>query len=208
VQRPLQIGITGGIGSGKSTVCKIFNVLGVPSYDADSRAKAVMTTDGILMAAIEKEFGKLSFKPDGALDREYLSQVVFADEAKLNKLNALVHPRVAIDYEKWLATQSNKPYVLKEAALLFEAGSYTTLDKIIVVRAPQALKIKRILMRDKNRSEEQVKNIMNKQLPDKEKVKRADFVVENDEHHSLIDQVVKLHHRFLAATGNIHLDNQ
>jgi dephospho-CoA kinase len=201
VQRPLQIGITGGIGSGKSTVCKIFNVLGVPSYDADSRAKAVMTTDGILMAAIEKEFGKLSFKPNGALDREYLSQQVFADAAKLDKLNALVHPRVALDYEKWLTAQSDKPYVLKEAALLFEAGSYKLLDKIIVVSTPLLLRIKRVLARDANRSEEEVKNIMNKQLSEEEKVRRADFVVENDEHHSLIDQVMKLHHQFLAEAG-------
>jgi dephospho-CoA kinase len=198
VTQTLQIGITGGIGSGKSTVCKIFNVLGVSSYDADSRAKAVMTTDGILMAAIEKEFGKLSFKPDGALDREYLSQVVFADDAKLTRLNALVHPRVVLDYEKWLVTQSHKPYVLKEAALLFESGSYKVLDKIIVVNTPLVLRTKRVLARDTNRSEEQVKNIMKKQLPEEEKLKRANFIVQNDEHHSLIDQVVKLHDILLA----------
>ncbi len=199
MQRPLQIGITGGIGSGKSTVCKIFNVLGVPSYDADSRAKAVMTTDGILMTAIEKEFGKLSFKPDGALNREYLSKEVFADEAKLKKLNALVHPRVALDYENWLTTHTDKPYVIKEAALLFETGSYKMLDKVMVVNTPLALRTKRVLARDINRSEEQVKNIMNRQLSDEEKVKRADFIVENDEHHSLIDQVLKLHRQFLAG---------
>jgi dephospho-CoA kinase len=102
LKTPLQIGITGGIGSGKSLVCRIFNTLGVPVYDADSRAKSVMTTDGILVLHIKKEFGVLSYKEDGSVDREYLAKAVFNDVEKLNLLNSLVHPMVAVDFEQWV----------------------------------------------------------------------------------------------------------
>src|SRR5690606_14754484 len=100
---PMQVGITGGIGAGKSLVTRIFKTLGVPVYDSDSRAKYVMTTDGILISNIKKEFGELSFHPDGSLNRSYLSELVFRDEERLRKLNELVHPRVANDYEEWVA---------------------------------------------------------------------------------------------------------
>src|SRR5687767_11177847 len=116
--KPLQIGITGGIGSGKSLVCKIFQHLGVPVYDADSHAKELMTTDGILISQIKKEFGDLSYHDDGSLNRVYLANHVFRDEKKLSLLNSLVHPRVAVDYSTWVKAHHTYAYVLKEAALL------------------------------------------------------------------------------------------
>jgi dephospho-CoA kinase len=199
VKTPLQIGITGGIGSGKSLVCKIFALLGVPVYDADSHAKELMTTDGILISQIKKEFGDLSYKPDGSLNRAYLGDHVFLNEEKLVKLNDLVHPQVALDYEKWRSGHLNKPYVLKEAALLFETGSYRMLDKIIVVSAPENLRLKRVLNRDVHRTVEQFKGIVEKQMPEDEKLKHADYIIVNDDTALVIPQVLKLHDQFEAG---------
>jgi len=197
---PLQIGITGGIGSGKSLVCRIFHILGVPVYDADSRAKDLMTTDGILVTAIKKEFGELSYSNDGALDRKYLSDRVFSRKEELAKLNALVHPRVGVNYKQWSQAQQF-PYVLKEAALLFESNSYKSLDKIIVVSAPMDIRMNRVLGRDKHRSAEQIRNIMQNQMPEDDKLARADFVIINDETHLVIPQILDLHRRFLMLAS-------
>jgi dephospho-CoA kinase len=199
LKTPLQIGITGGIGSGKSTVCRVFSTLGVPIYDADSRAKSLMTTDGILMSQIEKEFGTLSFRSDGSLDREYLSRTVFQDPEKLEKLNKLIHPRVAVDYEWWVGKQKSD-YVLKEAALLYEAKSYQSLDKIIVVHAPTEIRIKRVLQRDPQRTRQQVEDIIRNQMPDDEKLALADFKIMNDENSLVIPQVLDLHEKFKSMT--------
>jgi len=197
VSTPLQIGITGGIGSGKSLICKIFHCLGIPVYDADSHAKELMTTDGILLSKIKKEFGELSFNTDGSLNRNYLSSAVFNDVEKLKKLNSLVHPRVGEDYSRWVEQKRTYPYVLKEAALLFEASSNQFLDKVIVVYAPVTLRIQRVLKRDPHRTEDQVRAIVENQLPEEEKMKRADFILVNDEKVLLIPQVLELHARFL-----------
>lgn len=192
----MQIGITGGIGSGKSLVCRIFGILGAPVYDADSRAKDLMTTDGILISRIKKEFGELSYQQDGSLNREYLGEKVFNDVERLKVLNSLVHPRVAEDYDQWVRHHQHDPYVIKEAALLFEAGSYKALDKVIVVHAPSSVRIKRVLSRDRHRTEAQVREIMQNQLPDEEKLKRADFIIRNDESQPVIPQVLDLHRQF------------
>lgn len=192
----LQIGITGGIGSGKSLICKIFSQLGVPVYDADSHAKALMTTDGILVSQIKKEFGDLSYHPDGSLNREWLATHVFSNEVELQKLNGLVHPRVAVDYSNWVEMQADTPYVLKEAALLYESGSYRLLDKIIVVSAPEELRQARVLKRDPHRTVEQFREIVEKQLPEDEKVSRADYIITNDDVTPVVPQVLKLHEEF------------
>jgi len=193
----LQIGITGGIGSGKSTVCRIFSALGVPVYDADSRAKSLMTTDGILISQIKKEFGVLAYRTDGEVDREFLAQAVFQDKKKLELLNNLIHPRVAQDYERWVSEQKSE-YVLKEAALLFEAKSYLALDKIIVVHAPEELRIKRVMQRDPHRTRQQVKDIMKNQLQDEEKLKLGDYTIVNDESRLVTPQVIELHKLFIS----------
>jgi dephospho-CoA kinase len=193
---PLQIGITGGIGSGKSLVCKVFQVLGVPTYDADSRAKNLMTTDGILVNQIKKEFGSLSYNSEGALDRKFLSASVFSKADRLAMLNSLVHPRVAEDFKRWVEEHADHVYVLKEAALLFESGSYLTLDKVILVTAPEPMRIKRVLARDKHRTEADIKNIIRNQLPEEEKEMKADCIIRNDEHELILPQVLELHEWF------------
>ena len=199
MKKPLQVGITGGIGSGKSLICRIFSCLGIAVYDADSRAKEVMTTDGILVSQIQKEFGRLSYHEDGTLNRMYLNDVVFKDRTKLNVLNQLVHPRVGEDYKRWLEDQRQCDYVLKEAALLFEAGSYKALDKIIVVTAPADIRLKRVLARDSHRKEEQVRDIMANQLNEEDKIRRADYVIVNDDTKLVIPQVLELHKLFLRG---------
>lgn len=194
---PLQIGITGGIGSGKSLVCKVFHSIGAPVYDADSRAKNLMTTDGILIEQIRKEFGNLAYHSDGALNRKHIGEAAFRDPARLEKLNALVHPRVAADYSRWVSEQSYA-YVLKEAALLFESGTYRGLDKVIVVTAPENIRIARVLKRDSGRTEEMIRNIMKNQMQEEEKVRKADYLIINDETKLVIPQVVELHQRFIS----------
>jgi dephospho-CoA kinase len=193
---PLQIGITGGIGSGKSLVCKIFRVLGVPTYDADSRAKNLMTTDGILVDQIKKEFGSLSYNSEGALNREFLSSSIFSQPDKLEKLNSFVHPRVAVDFKQWTESKAGCKYVLKEAALLFESGSYLALDKIILVTAPETMRIKRVLVRDKHRTQVDVESIIRNQLQEEEKKMKADYIIRNDEQELILPQVLELHERF------------
>ncbi len=177
-------------------MCKIFAQLGVPVYDADNHAKALMTTDGILVSLIKKEFGDLSYYPDGSLNRTYLGDHVFFSEVNLKKINNLVHPRVSLDYGKWLILHRDKPYVLKEAALLFETGSYRMLDKIIVVSAPESLRLKRVLSRDGHRTVEHFKGIVEKQMPEDEKLKLADYNIVNDETKLVIPQVLFLQAQF------------
>ena len=196
----MQVGITGGIGAGKSLVTRIFKTLGVPVYDSDSRAKYVMTTDGILISNIKKEFGELSFHPDGSLNRSYLSELVFRDEERLRKLNELVHPRVANDYEEWVAEHTQYEYLIKEAALLFESGSYKELDHVILVVAPELLRIDRVVRRDKGRTPDQVRKIMEQQMSDEEKMNIADSIIWTDESRLVIPQVLELHKRFSPQT--------
>jgi len=175
-QKPYRVGITGGIGSGKSTVAKIFSILGIPIYYADDRAKWLMSHDSELKKAIIEKFGEESYSESGELNRSYLASHVFADENKVKTINSLVHPVVKKDFEAWAAAQ-NSPYVLKEAALLFETGSYQELEKVINVSSPLKIRVNRILMRDTHRDENQINDIINKQLPDEEKNSKADFII-------------------------------
>jgi dephospho-CoA kinase len=198
VKKPLQIGITGGIGSGKSLICRIFLSLGTPIYDADSHAKNLMTTDGILVDQIKKEFGTLSYDEKGSLNRKYLSEAVFNDEEKLRKLNSLVHPRVAVDYDRWLAGIKGKTYVIKEAALLFESGSSKSLDKIILVTAPEEMRVTRVMKRDPHRTRAEVQKIIGNQMTEEEKLKRADIVIRNNETELVVPQVLKLHEQWVG----------
>ena len=193
---PLLVGLTGGIGSGKSTVAKIFSILGIPVYYADDRAKWLMAFDEELKKQILTHFGPESYSKDGSLNRGYLAETVFSDEEKVKTINSLVHPAVKKDFEKWVG-QQNSPYVLKEAALLFETGSYKDLDKTINVSAPLKIRVARVLMRDLHRTEMQVNDIIDKQIPDEEKNKRADYVIKNAENKLLIPQVMQIHGELL-----------
>ena len=191
----LQVGITGGIGSGKSTVCKIFQSLGIPIYDADTQAKKLMQENAQLVDAIKSEFGNDSYLASGAINRDYLAKVAFADSEKIKKLNTLVHPVVADDYAKWVSDQT-ADYVVKEAALLIESGSYLQLDKLIVVTAPTQLRIDRIKSRDSFRSEQEIEAIITNQLSDEERESKANFIIKNDESELLIEQVLGLDRQF------------
>jgi len=198
MKRPLQIGITGGIGSGKSLVCRIFHCLGVPVYDADNKAKDLMVTDRVLVGQIQKEFGPQAYFPGGQINRKYLAKKVFGNPEQLEKLNRMVHPRVLKDYTRWVAGLQDKPYVIHEAALIFEAGSSHDLNAVIMVSAPEVLRVKRVVQRDAHRTGKDIKNIINNQMPEEEKLRRADFVIVNDESRLVIPQVLKLHERFTA----------
>jgi dephospho-CoA kinase len=198
MNKPLQVGVTGGIGSGKSLVCKVFSALGVPVYDADSRAKAIMTTDGILVSQIKAEFGDLAYNTDGSLNRSYLSEQIFQYPHLRERLNALVHPRVAIDTEQWVNQQAGYRYVIREAALMYESGSYKKLNASILVAAPETLRMKRVRQRDPQRTEDAIRKIMEAQMPEEEMRKRADFIIENDEMQLVIPQIIQLHQHFIA----------
>lgn len=201
----LKVGITGGIGSGKSTACRIFALLGVPIYEADARARWLQIHDQLLRQQIIEHFGVESYLPDGSLNRSYLAQTVFNCPEKLQLLNSLVHPRVREDTAAWIEAQkmAGKSYVLKEAALLIESGSYKQLDRLIVVTAPEDLRISRVLQRDPYRTVEEVKAIISRQLPEKEKIKLADFVIYNDGKQMLIPQVLTIHRQLLAQAQKL-----
>jgi len=159
----------------------------------------LMTSDSILIDQIKKEFGRSSYQEDGSLNREYLSKEVFNNPIKLEKLNRMVHPRVGADSEKWIERNKVHPYVVKEAALLFESGAYKLLDRIIVVAAPERMRIQRVLARDKSKRREEVLEIIRSQMPEEEKISRADFIIRNDETELILPQVLKLHERFIAS---------
>ncbi len=197
----LRIGLTGGIGSGKSTVAGIFSVLGIPVFDADSESKKIMESDPGLVKAIKKAFGEKAYQ-DGHLDKKYLSSLVFNDFIELEKLNALVHPYAIAAAEKW-ASEKQTGYVVKEAALFFEAGSTASIDYMVGVFAPKHLRIKRTMDRDKI-SREDVLARMQKQIQEEIKMRLCDFVIINDEQQLIIPQVLKLHEQFLQEAKELN----
>ncbi len=188
------IGITGGIGSGKSTVCGIFAELGIPIYYADERAKAVMNEDAELKAAIISAFGPDAYS-DGRLDRAFLAAQVFSSSERLGQLNALVHPAVAKDFMKWVADHAHHPYLIKEAAILFESGAYKAVQETVLVAAPEAVRVARVVLRD-GVTEAEVRQRMAHQWPEERKAAMADHIVVNDGRSLLIPQVLKLHQKF------------
>ncbi|MFM9021149.1 MAG: dephospho-CoA kinase [Sediminibacterium sp.] len=190
----LSVGLTGGIGSGKSTVAGIFEVLGIPVLYADSVAKNIMHTDPQIRAELQKLFGDSIFV-NNQLDRKKLASIVFNDPFQLELLNALVHP-AAIDYaKKWVSMQTT-PYCVKEAALFFESGSAEGIDLMVGVSTPQALRIQRVMKRD-GISREEVLNKMQSQLDEIMKMKLCDRIIINDERQLLIPQVLTLHQDLL-----------
>jgi dephospho-CoA kinase len=198
-----KVGITGGIGSGKTTACKVFEVLGIPVFYADTVAKEIMCKDVLLVAGIKSAFGAASYFEDGKLNNKHIAGIVFNNEEALAQLNALVHPAVFRAFDTWeLTIPASTPYTLKEAALLFESGSYKMCDTNILVTAPYDIKMKRVMLRD-NVTEEQVKARMDKQLSDDEKSKMANHFIINDEQQSIIEQVLALHQEFLKSAEEL-----
>ena len=199
----LRIGLTGGIGSGKTTVAQIFGVLGIPVYSSDDAAKRLMNEDEDLKKKIIESFGKESYQ-NGELNRKYVANEAFSDPEKIKLLNSMVHPATIKDASAWMEKQ-NAPYVIKEAALIFESGSDEFLDYVIGVKSPLNLRIERTMKRN-NVTAEEVASRMKLQMDEVEKMNRCDFIIVNDEKEMLIPQVLSLHQKFLelTSTDNIH----
>ncbi|GHE50420.1 dephospho-CoA kinase [Roseivirga thermotolerans] len=198
MNKPRLIGITGGIGSGKSTVTKMFQLLGVPVYYADDRGKQLMIESDTLRQGIAEAFGAESYLPNGELNRSYLASRVFSNPQELAILNSLVHPAVAQDFDQWAAGYQSVPYVLKEAALLFETESYKQLDQTICVMAPRAVRLERVLLRDEQRNRQQVEDIMERQVGDAQRKKLADYLIDNSGNALVIPQVLQIHKSLLG----------
>lgn len=190
------IGITGGIGSGKSLVCKVFSILGIPIYDADSRAKLLMNNDLEIKGLIQKLLGEQSYTSSGEYNRAWVASQVFNNPDLLKQLNAIVHPRVRQDSQLWIQKYPKAPFLLYEAALMKAAGDGNFFDKVIVVNAPINLRIKRVQHRDK-RTEQEIIDIIARQISDKERLSFADYVIENDEQHPVLEQVLRLYQEIL-----------
>jgi dephospho-CoA kinase len=190
----LRIGITGGIGSGKSTVARVFEVLGIPVYYADDAARRIMNGNEALKARIISAFGQEAYA-GGVLNRSWLGAQVFNDREKLEQLNALVHPATIADGEEWMQQQKS-PYAIKEAALIFETGTQRYLDYVIGVYAPASLRLLRAMKRDQS-SKEKVEAVINRQLDEDIKMKLCDFVITNDEQQAVVPQVMKLHEELI-----------
>lgn len=183
------IGITGGIGSGKSTIAKVFMSMGYPVYNSDLRAKQLLETDYELIQAIQEHFGEDSYH-SGRLDRRKMASVVFSNPEKLTQLNSLVHPAVEKDFVNWVKSK-NTPFILKEAAILFETGSYKSLDQTILVTAPVETRIKRVMKRDLV-SKQEVEARMNNQWSEEEKLNLAHFVIDNSGTKLVIPQILSI----------------
>jgi dephospho-CoA kinase len=198
----LKIGLTGGIGSGKTTVAQIFTVLSVPVYYADQAARDLMNNNDELKEQIIGAFGYQSYK-EGKLDRAYIANIVFGDEKKLDLLNSIVHPATIQDGAEWMKNQKT-PYAIKEAAIIFEAGLEKNFDYIIGVTAPEALRLQRVIERD-HTSSEKVLERMGQQMDEKEKMERCDFVIVNDGVQAVLPQVLKIHERLLSKIHNVEI---
>ncbi|MEC9160216.1 MAG: dephospho-CoA kinase [Bacteroidota bacterium] len=197
----LKVGITGGIGSGKSTITSLFHDLGVPIYNSDERAKWLLSNDVDLMDQIKILFGQESYS-NNKLNRAHIANIVFQDNDMLKQLNAIVHPLVKIDFENWLLLQKKEPLVIKEAAILIESGAYKELDVLIVVLADKKTRIKRVINRD-NVSKEEVEKRMETQISDSERLKFANFSVDNNTDQSNLKmQVGELYKQLLSYPKN------
>jgi dephospho-CoA kinase len=193
----LRVGLTGGIGSGKSTVAKVFEVLGIPVYYADEAARKIINEDDALKLQIIAHFGEQAYT-EGKLNRGYIAGTVFGDARKLDALNAITHPAVIQHSESWMSKQSG-PYAIREAALIFESGIDKYLDQVIGVSCPEWLRIERTTQRDQISPEEVLKRIRS-QMDETEKMQRCDFIIDNDGSQMLIPQVLRLHEQLLSLT--------
>lgn len=195
-----RIGITGGIGSGKTTVCNIFETFGIPVYYADQNAKKLMNSNPYVKKSIKNILGNSAFYKNGQPNKAFIASKIFSDKNLLSQINQIIHPAVQREAERW-AEQFNKsiiPYVLNEAALLVENGGYRSLDALIVVTCPEDIRIKRVMKRDSISHAEVMKRIKN-QLPEEEKIKVADYLIINDGNLPLIPQIWAIHQKILGV---------
>ena len=195
MKKPLLVGVTGGIGSGKTVVTKIFSILGSPIYNADQKARDLVNTDLNLRQEIIQLLGEEAYDVNG-YDSRYVASKVFSDKDTLHTLNSIIHPAVARDFDRWVSGFNSQKYLVKEAALLFESGSYSSLDFTILVTAPIEIRIDRVLKRDTFRSESEVRDIISNQWTEEKKTSIADFMLVNSESQLLFPQILELHRRF------------
>ena len=195
----LKIGITGGIGAGKSLICNLFTTLGIPIYNADNEAKWIILNNSYVKQKIIDLLGTEAYTEDGRYNTNYVSQKVFNDKELLNSLNAIVHPAVGKHSQEWLNGHTNAPYIIREAALLFESGASKLIDKTILVYAPAEIRLLRVLQRD-NLPKEQIIKRMASQWSEEEKIKLADHIIYNDGSRSVIKQVWSLHRHFIEIS--------
>jgi len=192
----LKVGITGGMGSGKSTVCNILKNLGVPVFSSDDVGKMLLNNDDYLKSQIKKKFDSDMYTSSGTIDREQMARLVFNNPDELKKLNELVHPRVKAEFDSWCKKNEKKPYVVKEAAILFETDQHKELDKMVTVFCPKEERIRRIIKRDEV-TKESVEKRMLHQYSDAERNALADFIIMNDGNEELLPQVKELHELLL-----------
>jgi dephospho-CoA kinase len=192
----IQVGITGNIGSGKTTVCRLFELLNIPVYYADTESKILLENDEKVIKEVKKLFGSKAYSSDGKPDRKFIAGIVFKEQEKLKSLEGILHPAVQQSYRNWAGKQ-NSPYILKEAALLFESGSFKELDKLIVVASPKEVRINRVVIRD-GITLEQAKARNSNQWPEEEKLSMADYIVHNIENLPLIPQIIKINRLLLS----------
>lgn len=195
----LKIGITGGIGSGKSFCARYFHYMGIPYYDADERAKGLMQSDPAMKDALRNLLGKNVYKADGNLNKPFLRDQLFNDSAIRQSINGIVHPAVGRDYEEWHRKQ-NAPFTLKEAALLVESGSYKSLDHLIVVLSPLVTRIQRVMQRDQV-SADTVRQRMKSQWPEEEKAALSDSVIDNGGTQALLAQIMQHYIMFKKSSS-------
>ncbi len=191
----IKIGLTGGIGTGKSYVSLIFEAMNVPVYNSDIEAKKLYYRDDVKLE-MKNTFGKQVYFSSEEINKEYLSKLIFKDKDALKKVNSIIHPRVKAHFSEWLKKHSKSPYIIKETAILFESGAYQQVDKVVVVTAPEKIRIQRVQQRD-NISETLIKKKIANQMTQSELIKKSDFVIINDEKQALLPQIDKLHQLFL-----------
>ena len=192
----LKVGITGGMGSGKSTVCNILKNLGVPIFTSDDVGKYLLDNDDYLKDEIKRTFDSDMYTSTGRLDRERMAKLVFNNPDELQRINAIVHPRVKAEFDGWCKKNEKKPYVVKEAAILFETGKHKEMDKMVTVFCPKEERINRIIKRDEATKEDIEKRMMH-QYSDAERNALADFIIINDGKEDLLPQVMELHELLL-----------
>jgi dephospho-CoA kinase len=190
----MKIGITGGIGSGKSTVCEFFEIIGIPVFTADTEAKAIMDNSQVIRNQLTAIFGKDIYLHNYILNRKKLAELIFHSPVLLEKVNAVVHPEVRKYFLDWFKKQ-NAAYIVYEAAILFETGFYTMMDFNILVIAPEEERIKRVMAREKTTMQD-IQSRISKQWPDEEKIKLADYVITNNNKELIIPQLVELDKKF------------
>ncbi|MBK6962947.1 MAG: dephospho-CoA kinase [Bacteroidales bacterium] len=196
----LKVGLTGSIGSGKSTIAGVFRVLGIPVYVSDDEAKKILDHPDIVDLVVNK-FGKDVAGPDGLINRKALATEVFTDAEKLRWLNSVIHPRVREHFSEWIENQTNVSYILQEAAIIYESGFSTFFDKIIVVAAPVEERISRVIKRD-TMTRQEVLDRLNKQWPEEKKLEQADYVIFNGDHSQAIPQVLEVHDHLCSISPN------